>query len=1216
MVGRQVTRMARWLAGALLAAVAGIGLVLLTGGTAAADEAGTGSITIVLDASPDDGQDITFTGCRDEWCGPFTLDDDADPTRSNTISGDFEPGTYTVTQDTIANWTLTSLACDAGETTSLAHRRATIDLAAGEDVTCTFTLTSASITIVQDASPDSGRDFTYSGCLGSGCADFTLDDDTDSTLARRQSGAGLAPGTYTVTQAPDTTWVLTTITCTTGESASVADRRVTITLTEGEQTTCTFTNQAASITVIQDTSPDDGQDFAFEGCLGSGCAPFVLDDDDNPEHPSSISGVGLAPGTYRVSSRTNEPNWPRTGLTCSSGSVSGAKDRVDITLVPGRQVTCTFANEYSTQAGTLALNVDSQPDGPSDVTMRRCGPDGCDDVVLDDDLRPDRDRTDRASLAAGWYSVSVDPVPDHEVASIECGTGDRNVDIGAGTFEVAVFPGEHASCTVVHRRPPPRLGGITDLSVGMQSACAAMDDGRARCWGIGEDYTGLLGTGNAGDSTTPEEVVGVGGAGPLADVADVSVGFSHACAALDDGQARCWGYNPRGAVGDGTIQARQTPVAVSDGTGSGPLTGVDSIGAGANHTCALIETGEVWCWGGNTDGELGDGTTADHLRPAAVSRPDGAGPLTGVRGLTVGLFHACALRDAGTIACWGANNTGQAGDGSANDRLRPAEVQTPDGSGVLDQVIQVSAGHQHTCAVLASTEVRCWGRNADGELGDGTTTNRHRPVVVSNPAGTGPLTGAVQVAAGGARTCALLQDGTVNCWGRNADGLLGSGSSEPIATRPQPVLTEAGAGRLGGVAAVTVGWNATCVVLTDGQGRCWGGAGGIVGDGTDTPQPRPRPLVDPFARTAIDGVAQVDAGNELACASGAGRAQCWGLSALGNLDTWLSRSAVDVRNEDDTDRLSGVATVSAGGSHACAVLDDGRLRCWGANHEGEVGDGTTELRRLPTPVADVGGSGTLSDVVAVSAGDDRACALVVTGEARGWGANHEGQLGDGTTTRRTTPVVVLDETGSGPLDAIVDLAADGNMTCAALDSGQVRCWGEDHVLPTAVPNPEGTGPLTDVVQLSGGGDTTCATLVDGEARCWDKRVLDGASSTTVVPDPAGAGPLTGVESIGRSANLTCALLGGGRVACWSASNAVGQLGTLPPANTGRPTLVLDPETGLPLSGADDVAAHADGACAVKDGNVLCWGLGVFGTLGDGTHAAARFRPTLVRTSPT
>lgn len=1212
MVGRQVTRMARWLAGALLAAVAGIGLVLLTGGTAAADEAGTGSITIVLDASPDDGQDITFTGCRDEWCGPFTLDDDADPTRSNTISGDFEPGTYTVTQDTIANWTLTSLACDAGETTSLAHRRATIDLAAGEDVTCTFTLTSASITIVQDASPDSGRDFTYSGCLGSGCADFTLDDDTDSTLARRQSGAGLAPGTYTVTQAPDTTWVLTTITCTTGESASVADRRVTITLTEGEQTTCTFTNQAASITVIQDTSPDDGQDFAFEGCLGSGCAPFVLDDDDNPEHPSSISGVGLAPGTYRVSSRTNEPNWPRTGLTCSSGSVSGAKDRVDITLVPGRQVTCTFANEYSTQAGTLALNVDSQPDGPSDVTMRRCGPDGCDDVVLDDDLRPDRDRTDRASLAAGWYSVSVDPAPEHEVAAIDCGTGDRHVDVGAGTFEVAVFPGGHTSCTVVHRRPPPRLEGITGLSAGLQSACARLVSGRLRCWGLGEGYTGLLGTGNLGDSTTPEEVVGVGGAGPLVDVADVSVGFSHACAALDDGQARCWGYT-RAGVGDGTTQPRQTPVTVSDGTGSGPLTGVVSIGAGADQTCALLRAGEVQCWGGNARGELGDGTTIDHLRAAPVSRPDGAGPLTGARALTVGLFHACALMDGGTVACWGSNNAGQAGDGSNNGPLRPVEVRSPDGSGLLDEVTQVSAGHQHTCAVLASTEVRCWGQNADGELGDGTTTNRHRPVVVSNPAGTGPLTGAVQVAAGGRRTCALLQDGTVTCWGLN-DGLVGTGSSEPIATRPRPVLAETGDGVLGDVAAVTVGWRATCVVLTDGQGRCWGGADGIVGDGTDTPQPRPRALVDPFARTAIDGVAQVDAGNELACASGAGRAQCWGLSALGNLDTWLSRSAVDVRNEDDTDRLNGVATVSAGGSHACAVLDDGRLRCWGANHEGEVGDGTTELRRLPTPVADVGGSGTLSDVVAVSAGDDRTCALVVTGEARCWGANHEGQLGDGTTTRRTTPVVVLDESGSAPLDGIVDLAADGNLTCAALDSGQVRCWGEDHLLPTPIPNPEGTGPLTDVVQLSGGGNTTCATLLGGEARCWDTGVLDGGSSTTVVPDPAGAGPLTGVESISRSSNLTCALLLEGRVACWSTSNAVGQLGTLPPANTGRPTLVLDPEDGQPLSDVDDIAVRTDGACAAKDGHVLCWGSGVFGTLGDGTDATGRYRPTLVRAS--
>ncbi|MBL8774374.1 MAG: hypothetical protein JNK12_00525 [Acidimicrobiales bacterium] len=1203
--------MARWLAGALVAASAVLGFVLLTAGAASADEPATGTITVVLDASPDDGQDVSFTGCKGQWCGPMVLDDDADPTRSNTTTADLEPGTYTVTQDAVPNWTLSALTCDTGETTSLASRRATIDLTAGEDVTCTFTNTSASITIIQDSSPDDARDFSFTGCLGSGCADFALDDDADGTLPRRQSSAGLAPGTYTVTQAADATWALTSITCTTGESVSLGNRRVTITLSADEQTTCTFTNQAASITVIQDTSPDDAQDFSFDGCMGSGCAPFVLDDDADPEHPSSITAVGLAPGSYRVWSTTDEPNWPRTNLTCSSGSVWSTKSGVDITLVPGRQVTCTFRNDYSTESGSLELEVDTQPDGPVDITMHRCGDGGCADVVLDDDARPDRDRySGRAALPAGWYSVTVDPVPEHELSSIDCGSNDRNVDIDAGTFEVAVRPGSQSRCTVTHRRPLPRLEGVVDVSAGMQSTCARLTTGRVRCWGDQETDTGQLGTGNAGDSTTPEEVAGVGGAGVLDDVVDVSVGFSHACAVVDSGEARCWGYNSRGTLGDGTTSVRRTPVAVSNASGSGPLTGVTTVGTGGNVSCALLRSSEVHCWGGNSDGELGDGTTTDHPRPAAVSDPDGLGPLTGARALTVGLFHACTLMDGGTVSCWGANNRGQSGDGTTTQRVRPGEVLAPNGPGVLEDVVQVSAGHQHTCAVLTSTQVRCWGRNGAGELGDGTQADRSRPVTVSNGDGTGPLTGVRSVHAGGEKTCALLIDGSLSCWGTNGDGLLGTGSTSDVVVRPEPVLDETGAGVLDDVVAVTVSRNSACAVLTDGQARCWGGSGGLLGDGTETPRARPTLVVDPLAQPAITGVSQIDANEYLACASGSGQLRCWGHGALGNPDAVVARSAVEIRDSEDSDGLSGAHSVSVGAEHACAAMDDGGVRCWGSNESRQLGDGTALGRQLPASVVGVGGIATLGDVVAVSAGMDRTCALLDSGEARCWGENSRGELGDGGTTDRATPVAVLDETGTTPLTGITQLSARGPLTCALLDSGQVRCWGNNHVLPAPLPDVSGVGPLTGVAQIDAG----CATLANGEARCWTSSVLD-SSTPTVVPSPSGAGPLTGVQSISRSSDVTCALLTAGQVACWSASNAYGQLGTLPPATTGRPTLVLDPDTGEPVAGATGLATRTSGACLTRDGGVWCWGFGYLGTLGDGTDAIARFRPSAVRTPP-
>ena len=206
------------------------------------------AITVVERGTPSDGRDFSFTGCRSgtgAGCGSFVLDDDdaTDATRADVVpAGNLTPGTYTVTQAAAPTWDLTSLTCDTGETVDLSARRATIALTAGEHVTCTFTNGSTSITVVQDSTPDDGRDFRFTGCLGSGCGTFTLDDDRDTTLPRQVHGVGLEPGNYTITQGAVPGWELTSLTCDTGETVDLSARRATITLTAGEHVTCTFTN--------------------------------------------------------------------------------------------------------------------------------------------------------------------------------------------------------------------------------------------------------------------------------------------------------------------------------------------------------------------------------------------------------------------------------------------------------------------------------------------------------------------------------------------------------------------------------------------------------------------------------------------------------------------------------------------------------------------------------------------------------------------------------------------------------------------------------------------------------------------------------------------------------------------------------------------------------------------------------------------------------------
>ena len=189
--------------------------------------------------------------------------------------------------------------------------------------------------------------------------------------------------------------------------------------------------------------------------------------------------------------------------------------------------------------------------------------------------------------------------------------------------------------------------------------------------------------------------------------------MSFTCALLSDGTVRCWGQNTDGRLGDGTTDSRTAPVTVSG------LSGVTSIAAGADHACAVTSGGTVKCWGDNWYGTVGDGTTRNNrLSPVAVSE------ISGAAALTAGPWYSCALLSSGTVKCWGKNWQGKLGDGTTEDRLTPVAV-----SG-LSRAAGVTAGQDHVCALLSDATVSCWGDNWYGQLGDGTSEDRRTPVSV------------------------------------------------------------------------------------------------------------------------------------------------------------------------------------------------------------------------------------------------------------------------------------------------------------------------------------------------------------------------------------------------------------------------------------------------------------------------------------------------------
>ena len=329
-----------------------------------------------------------------------------------------------------------------------------------------------------------------------------------------------------------------------------------------------------------------------------------------------------------------------------------------------------------------------------------------------------------------------------ESGGVECWGGNSSGQLGDGSE--------------IDRTSPVAVSGlssgVTAIAAGGFHTCALLESGAVNCWGY--SLFGQVGDGNQSRST-PVEVSGLS-----SGVTAIATGTHHSCALLESGAVKCWGLNGYGQLGDeSNNNSRSIPELVS-----GLSSGVKAIAAGSYHTCAVLNSGAVKCWGWNVDGQLGDGTFDDHSTPVAVD-----GLNSGVKAITAGDYHTCALLNSGAIKCWGLDDFGQLGDGGENiNSSTPVSV-----SGLTSGVVAIGAGGRHNCALLDSGAVQCWGFNGYGQLGDGTSANHPAPYDVY-----GLSSGVVAIAAGDYHTCALLNSGDVNCWGDNTYGELGDGTLE------------------------------------------------------------------------------------------------------------------------------------------------------------------------------------------------------------------------------------------------------------------------------------------------------------------------------------------------------------------------------------------------------------------------------------------------------
>ncbi len=317
-------------------------------------------------------------------------------------------------------------------------------------------------------------------------------------------------------------------------------------------------------------------------------------------------------------------------------------------------------------------------------------------------------------------------------------------------------------------------------------ACLVGASHNLQCWGYGLD--GSLGNGQGTSTALPVAVSGAG-----SGVAMVTVGANHACLLTSSGGVQCWGNNSYGQLGNSTTTPSNTPAAVP-----GLASGIVWIAAGGYHTCAITAGGALLCWGHNSFGQVGNGTTTDVLAPTTILA-------NGVASVAGGYGHTCAVMTGGALQCWGNNAGGQLGVGSTTASTSPVAVAA------LPGVIRVAGGYSHTCAITTGGAAWCWGDNSYGQIGDGTTAMRTTPVAVS-----GLGSGVVSLANAGAyHTCALTSGGAVQCWGDNSNGQLGNSTLTNAAT-PQAVV-----GLGSGVLEIAAGQFFSCAV-TGIQAYCWG----------------------------------------------------------------------------------------------------------------------------------------------------------------------------------------------------------------------------------------------------------------------------------------------------------------------------------------------------------------------------------------------------------
>lgn len=644
-------------------------------------------------------------------------------------------------------------------------------------------------------------------------------------------------------------------------------------------------------------------------------------------------------------------------------------------------------------------------------------------------------------------------------------------------------------------------------------------------------------------------------------ITTISAGLDHTCAISSTQHIFCWGDNLAGQLGDGAAETYATTAVASQSA----LT-FTTVSSATDYSCAVASTEDGYCWGTVGSGQLGDGVTAETVTaPHLVSN--------GLHFTTIvtGDDHACGLVANGAAYCWGANGSGQLGNGGAGASSKPVAV-----SGGL-QFNQISVGNGTTCGLVAGGAAYCWGAN-DGAIGDGGTTDRTVPAAVSGG------NAFIAISTAGDVTCGVTTSHQGLCWGEASFGELGTGSQPSFLQEvtPSPI-----AGGLS-LQSITVAYNGpVCAITTSEAAYCWGkGDEGELGNGAAEETGTPTAVLGGLVFT------QLTANQTHACGvTTSAVAVCWGDKFYGDLgDGTRDFREAPVQVSPTT---FGVIA-SSFHAHCSIAVTPQQTWCWGKNDVGQLGNGSTTEADLPTKIsndplfASLGGN---------ADGDDN-CGVTTAGAAYCWGWSVDGELGNGTEgvgVQSATPAAV----SGGYQFTMVSVGESGG--CGIRVDGPTMCWGLGDLLGNGTPSSESSavpvpasGPTFATVTV--GDSHACGLVASGAAYCWgtnfDGEVGDGSETDRLTPVAVSGGLV--FQSVSAGEVSTCGVTTSGDGYCWGGDNSLGANG---PSNSDTPVAVAGDHKFT------TIVAGSTACGLTTTGDVFCWGANDRGQAGSGAIAS-------------